>query len=249
MLLAGCGEPFTSQVFSATPEDGGAVPHIDALPFGSGGSGGGVEDAGPGTGGRVGPHAGGAPGTGGVGTGGSPSTGGVVGSGGSLATGGAVGPGGSPSSGGAGTGGSTGGSPSTGGTGTGGGSGGTSTGGALNSGGTPGSGGVADAGCTPVPHDNGLGQTWQDCVPLGTYNQSQAVKACKASFADLCAPDADPQYSCQGVGGVGVIVNGQVHQWVYVIRPGAGVQAGDILEFAQGSFVCPSFPGATGRWR
>jgi len=237
MLLAGCGEPFTSQVFSDTPGDGGAVP------FGSGGSGGEAEDAGPGTGGRVGLHAGGAPGTGGAGTGGSPSTGGVVGSGGSSATGGAVGPGGAPSSGGAGTGGSTGGAPGSGGSpGTGGGS-----GGAPNSGGTPGSGGVVDA-CTPVTHDNGLGQTWQDCVPLGTYNQSQAVKACKASFADLCAPDADPQYSCQGVGGVGVIVNGQVHQWVYVIRPGAGVQAGDILEFALGSLVCPSFPGATGRW-
>jgi hypothetical protein len=37
-----------------------------------------------------------------------------------------------------------------------------------------------------VTHDNGLGQIWQDCVPLGTYNLSQAMKACAASGAVQC---------------------------------------------------------------
>jgi len=141
MLLAGCGSsPFTSQVFSDTPDDGGVVPHVDALPFGSGGASGdatggapkadtgatggrgfgGVEE----TGGRVSVHAGGA-----AGTGGAPETGGVVGTGGAT---------------------------------------------------------VIDAGCTLITHDNGLGQTWQDCVPLGTYNEAQATKACKVSGATTC---------------------------------------------------------------
>lgn len=39
-----------------------------------------------------------------------------------------------------------------------------------------------------VTHDNGLQQTWKDCVPLGTYNQAQAMKACKASSATTCSP-------------------------------------------------------------
>lgn len=97
------------------------------------------------------------------------------------ATGGAAGStGGASSSGGHATGGAstggvaiaTGGSDATGGT--------TSTGGApMATGGAP----EVDAGCTLVTHDNGLGATWQDCVPLGTYNEEQAMKACKASAA------------------------------------------------------------------
>lgn len=89
---------------------------------------------------------------------------------------------------------SSGGAASTGGSGTGGhvvSAGGASTGGAVSStggapqattGGSPSTGGsdVGDAGCAPVTHDNGLGQTWQDCVPSGTYDTSQAKKACEA---------------------------------------------------------------------
>jgi len=39
---------------------------------------------------------------------------------------------------------------------------------------------------SPVTHSNGIGQTWQDCVPLGTYNLSQAMKACKAANSGKC---------------------------------------------------------------
>jgi hypothetical protein len=43
----------------------------------------------------------------------------------------------------------------------------------------------AGSGCCPgntcmVQHDNGTGQTFTDCVPLGTYNQAQATKAAMA---------------------------------------------------------------------
>jgi hypothetical protein len=66
------------------------------------------------------------------------------------------------------------------------------TGGATPTGGSPSTGGVAPAGtggspaCTPVTHTNGLGSTWQDCAPLGTYNEAEAMRACKASGASEC---------------------------------------------------------------
>jgi hypothetical protein len=34
--------------------------------------------------------------------------------------------------------------------------------------------------CAPVTHANGVGQTWTDCAPLGTYNETEAMQACMA---------------------------------------------------------------------
>lgn len=83
------------------------------------------------------------------------------------------------------------------------------TGGAGGSGGAGGTGGVTagtgGAGGT-IPcdgaglstHDNGVGQTWQDCVPPSTYTQDQATQACTAycaanactcSQSNLCSND------------------------------------------------------------
>lgn len=39
----------------------------------------------------------------------------------------------------------------------------------------------------PFTHSNGLGQTWEDCVSLGTHDLQQATKACRASSARACA--------------------------------------------------------------
>jgi len=58
------------------------------------------------------------------------------------------------------------------------------SGGTTESGGTTSSGGAVA--CTLVTHSDGVGQTWQDCVPLYTYNEAQAMKACEASGAALC---------------------------------------------------------------
>jgi hypothetical protein len=52
-----------------------------------------------------------------------------------------------------------------------------SSGGVSSSGGAAGSGGDADA-CTLVTHSSGLGQTWQDCTPLKTCDEVQALRAC-----------------------------------------------------------------------
>jgi len=114
---------------------------------------------------------GGATGTGGR-SAGSGDSGGVRASGGAHpGSGGSTATGGASSTGGAATGGtsSTGGAPS-------GGSAGDVTGS---------DGGIVDA-CVLVTHDNGLGQTWQDCVPRGTYNLDQAMKACAASGVVTC---------------------------------------------------------------
>ncbi|MGH7297364.1 MAG: hypothetical protein ACRELB_20680 [Polyangiaceae bacterium] len=50
---------------------------------------------------------------------------------------------------------------------------------------------MCDAGvciaCTAVEHSDGLGQTFQDCVPAGTINQQLAEDACRAASGSYCA--------------------------------------------------------------
>jgi hypothetical protein len=154
LMLVGCsGQPFTASMIGSV-SDGGDQVETD----GSGGSastetGGAAESGGrAGTGGHVGVGSGGH-----FETGGSSSTGGRSTTGGSTSTGGVN----SSSGGSSGATGSTGGSFATGGA-------------SSSTGGTP-----SDA-CVLVTHDNGIGQTWQDCVPLDTYNATQATAACEA---------------------------------------------------------------------
>lgn len=57
----------------------------------------------------------------------------------------------------------------------------------------------ADMACSPrYTHDNGLGEFWVDCVPLGTYTDIQAMKACEASFSSCIHPGAGG--GCYGKG-------------------------------------------------
>lgn len=39
-------------------------------------------------------------------------------------------------------------------------------------------------GGTVYTHNNGAGQAWQDCVPLGTYDMAEAIAACGAFCKD-----------------------------------------------------------------
>lgn len=138
-------------------------PFISFSPASNAGDGGGApiisidEDAGvaPDTG------AGGTPGAGGVSSGGArvSGTGGHVVSGaGGRASGGVV---------------STGGIRVTGG----------AAGEANDAGNATDAGGAPDA-CRLITHTSGVGMTWQDCVPLGTHNEDQAMKACVAFTGD-----------------------------------------------------------------
>ena len=85
-------------------------------------------------------------------------------------------------------------------------------GGADGTGGSGGSVTAPDAGgdaCVLVTHSNGLGQTWQDCTPLGTYNEEEALKACKASVSTQCfvlQVCGDPLYLMRGYNVNGVPV-------------------------------------------
>jgi hypothetical protein len=94
---------------------------------------------------------------------------------------------------------------------------------------TGGTGGAAEAGdaCVLVTHSNGLGQTWQDCVPLGTYNEEQALKACKASVAVQCVVlqyCGNPIYSMRGYD----VSGSAVGDWGYGGSRGGVVAIGDM---------------------
>jgi hypothetical protein len=160
LVACGCSGPSFQEGWARV--EVGDAGTVDAQPLGSGGAtGAGGYPTGSGGSGVV-------RATGGAGSGGIPAAGGMVGSTGGAAAGGMT---------------ATGGAQATAG-------GAMSTGGALGAGGMSGTGGVIGSGgvvaCTLVTHSNGIGQTWQDCVPLGTYNESQAMKACEASGAPLC---------------------------------------------------------------
>lgn len=121
--------------------------------------------------------------------------------------------------------------------------GGAGTGGTSSTGGS-GSGGVPqemDGGCALVTHDNGLGQTWQDCVPLGTYNETQAMKACEASGAPNCRLSgctADTHSMVCGIDASGSFAYGGC--WGYT-----DLSAGHVVPAASAG-GCPI---TTGSWR
>ena len=46
-----------------------------------------------------------------------------------------------------------------------------------------------------VTHSTGVGQTWTDCVPLGTYTQAEAEAACRANGGTSCVVN-----TCSGAG-------------------------------------------------
>jgi len=52
-----------------------------------------------------------------------------------------------------------------------------------SSGGSSGSSGAPCDGGPYITHDDGLGQTWKDCAPLGTATQAEATAACNAYCA------------------------------------------------------------------
>ena len=168
---------------------------------------GGTTDSG--TGGRAGLGSGGATGSGGAARG---SGGAARGSGGAAigAGGAAIGAGGEADSGTAGDAGS-GGVTGAGGAG--------DDGGTLSAGGTTGTGG--SVACTLITHDNGLGQTWRDCVPFGTWNESQAMKACVASGAATCHTVTVCGPSLSEVRGYSADSSKVIGRWGY-----AGVLAG-----------------------
>lgn len=100
--------------------------------------------------------------------------------------------------------------------------------------GTGGSPSATDAAtCAPVTHDDGAGQTWQDCVAQGTLDNVQAETACntwcavnggcKCTVGRLCADDFDRVYAYTGS--------------IFMSWPWEGPNAGETVQ---------SFPGGIG---
>jgi hypothetical protein len=86
--------------------------------------------------------------------------------------------------------------------------------------------------CTLVAHTNGIGQSWSDCAPLGTYNQTEAEQACEANAHLHGAASACVVNDCDGpvavaVCDVDVDVLGFCTCWTF-----AGPAAGRVLSHA-----------------
>ena len=60
-------------------------------------------------------------------------------------------------------------------------------------------------------HQDGLGQTWQDCAPAGTYDVTEATRACEASGAAQCATTG----GCAGPSVVGTTGSQCYGVWEY----------------------------------
>lgn len=80
--------------------------------------------------------------------------------------------------------------------------------------------GPVEAACAPVVHDNGLGDHWTDCVPLGTYTLDEAMAACEASTREAGACLYGSQGSCGGLSGERWVYTYDssysiAHSWVY----------------------------------
>jgi hypothetical protein len=117
---------------------------------------------------------------------------------------------------------------------------------AQDSGGKSDSAGEAEAGqaeaCSLVTHSDGIGQTWQDCLPLGTYDEAQALAACIANGGSPCV-----QSNCTGAGSAicdkDPVMPGYCSCWTY-----AGSSAGHVESHACATIsVAACGGGAT--WR
>lgn len=100
--------------------------------------------------------------------------------------------------------------------------------------------------CVSTRHTNGIGAVWLDCVPLGSWNEVQAMKACSASFGG-CASNR-PDASCQNVGAVVANLGGQLYLWVYEAPASAGVRVGDVRVVGANVFRCPAWGDQLAVW-
>jgi hypothetical protein len=114
-----------------------------------------------------------------------------------------------------------------------------STGGSKSSGGSASStGGAADdvdAACTAVVHNDGVGQQWRDCVASGTYDEDQAMSACRAWCAvnGGCACTDVVGSLCGDKSGQVTATHYDVMSWVW-----EGPNAGNLIRAAFDGVPC-----------
>jgi hypothetical protein len=103
--------------------------------------------------------------------------------------------------------------------------------------------GCCGGGTCQVQHSNGVGQSFFDCVPLGTYDQTQATSACVAFTGDATLCHATT--SCSGSGNVAVCSDGSTSAcncWIY-----GGISAGHVNTGLPGNCSCKA-QGSTPTW-
>ena len=99
-------------------------------------------------------------------------------------------------------------------------------------------------GATCNAHSNGVGQTFYDCNPLGTYNQTQATKACAALTGNASQCAVMISFRCQlGLFGnlLEVCSTGSAgcYCWQWSVTPGS---------VASPSSSCPVCAGTSPTW-
>lgn len=89
---------------------------------------------------------------------------------------------------------------------------------------------AAEAGaiaCTPIDHDNGIGQTYRSCDPLGTHTEASAMAACRAFIqgggGTYCQRTV-PSFC----GGVAILSGGQIGS-VHALWTFAGAIKGHVV--------------------
>jgi len=114
-------------------------------------------------------------------------------------------------------------------------------------------GGGTDAGsdgCVVTTHTNGVGQTWDDCSPLGTRTRAEAQSACSAlATGGGCVAQNSCNLSYVGVSLADADGGMTTYLWIYMTQNGARANTGDVLVYPSGTAQCNNLPRRTATWR
>lgn len=84
--------------------------------------------------------------------------------------------------------------------------------------------------CTLHTHSDGVGQTWQDCAPSGTYDQAEAAAACAAYTAAIPNATCESPAGCAQV--CAMVASSVEYCWIY-----QGTNAGRVANSSCGTPV------------
>jgi hypothetical protein len=112
-----------------------------------------------------------------------------------------------------------------------------------------GGGAVPCGGAGYTTHADGLGQSFQDCNPLGTYTPTSATEAATAWLNSMGGGTTSSGYTCQpGVSAADqILVAISTSPIEYAVWTYAGPDQG-LVSLNQQSPVCPQGGAATGHW-
>jgi hypothetical protein len=104
----------------------------------------------------------------------------------------------------------------------------------------------AQEACQPVTHQNGIGNIWTDCEPIGTFNDVEAMDACRSNPGIATGNYCFDTEMCPGIRGVSQNTSEPTWVWIYS-SSSTSVHAGDVL-LLESSFTCQAWPARQGTW-